>query len=64
VGHSVGELHLGDQKNRESAMCKVDAMIVKKGRIEVVVEIEESGFSPTKIFGKFRPRFFRILVYI
>jgi hypothetical protein len=41
----------GDPK-RESGVSKVDIIIVKKGVVKLACEIEESGFNPTKIFGK------------
>ena len=34
-------------------MCDVDLLIVANHRVRVIVEIEESGFLPTKICGKF-----------
>jgi hypothetical protein len=46
-------LFAGDVKNKKSRLCKVDAMIVKDGYCKIVVEIEESGFIPTKICGKY-----------
>jgi hypothetical protein len=46
-------LFAGDVKNRKSMLCKVDAMIVKDRSCKAVIEIEESGFHPTKICGKY-----------
>jgi hypothetical protein len=46
-------LFMGDVKNRKSSLCKVDAMIVEGDSCKAVIEIEESGFLPTKIFGKY-----------
>jgi len=37
---------------RESGVSKVDIIIVKDGVVKLACEIEESGFIPTKIFGK------------
>ena len=34
-------------------MCLVDLLVVVSGQVRVIVEIEESGFLPTKICGKF-----------
>lgn len=34
-------------------MCCVDLLLVSGGRVRGIVEIEESGFLPTKICGKF-----------
>jgi hypothetical protein len=46
-------LFVGDIKRRDTRMCDVDLLIVLGGRVMVIVEIEESGFLPTKICGKF-----------
>ena len=37
---------------RESAVSDVDVVLIKDDKIKLVCEIEESGFNPTKIFGK------------
>jgi hypothetical protein len=34
-------------------MCDVDLIIVLENQVRVIVEIEESGFLPTKICAKF-----------
>lgn len=46
-------LFVGDIKGRGTRMCDVDLLIVRSGQVKVIVEIEESGFLPTKICGKF-----------
>lgn len=46
-------LFIGAAKRRERRICDVDALIVSGGRVRVIVEIEESGFLPTRICGKF-----------
>jgi hypothetical protein len=38
---------------RSTRMCDVDLLIVSKNQVRIIVEIEESGFLPTKIFGKY-----------
>lgn len=43
---------LTSNPKRESGVSKVDIIIVKNGVVKLACEIEESGFSPTKIFGK------------
>lgn len=46
---------LADQYNiidRSTAISKVDLFIKKEEKIKLVCEIEESGFNPTKIYGK------------
>jgi len=41
----------------ENRLCKVDAIIIKEedgnDAIKIIIEIEESGFHPTKICGKY-----------
>ncbi len=51
-GHQYISLFI-NKMNRENAMCKVDAMIVKDTNILAIIEIEESGLNPTKICGKY-----------
>ena len=46
-------LFVGKVKERETHMCDVDMLIVSEGLVRIIVEIEESGFIPTKICGKF-----------
>lgn len=46
-------LFVGAVRKRDTWMCDVDLLIVSSGRVRVIVEIEESGFLPTKICGKF-----------
>jgi len=45
------------KKNLESRLCKVDAIIVQQENnndtVKIIIEIEESGFNPTKICGKY-----------
>jgi hypothetical protein len=52
-----GEQHLplfvGPKKGRETRMCCVDLLICYSGKIRTIIEIEESGFLPTKLCGKF-----------
>lgn len=46
-------LFIGPTKGFDTRMCDVDLLIVSENQIRVIVEIEESGFVPTKICGKF-----------
>ncbi len=46
-------LFIGTTKNRIARMCEVDLLIVSENQVRVIIEIEESGFLPTKICGKF-----------
>ncbi len=51
-GHQLLSLFVGDQPSVVTRICEVDALIVVEGQVRVIVEIEESGFIPTKICGK------------
>jgi hypothetical protein len=46
-------LFVGQRKARDTRMCCVDLLVLQSGTVQVIVEIEESGFLPTKICGKF-----------
>jgi hypothetical protein len=46
-------LFVGAIKGLDTRMCDVDLLIISESRVRVIVEIEESGFLPTKICGKF-----------
>src|SRR4030042_2391025 len=46
-------LFVGTSKRRETRMCCVDLLVISTTQVKVIVEIEESGFLPTKICGKF-----------
>lgn len=46
-------LFVGATKSRANHMCDVDLLVLSGGHVRVIVEVEESGFSPTKICGKF-----------
>ena len=46
-------LFLEKDKSRATQVCKVDLLIIKDKKVSVIIEIEESGFNPTKIFGKY-----------
>jgi len=52
-----GQQHIplfhGDNRARATQFCKVDLLLLKAEKVQVIVEIEESGFNPTKICGKF-----------
>jgi len=41
------------QKSRKTGYCNVDLLILKKNKIKVIVEIEESDVTPIQICGKF-----------
>ena len=45
------------EKGRENILCKVDSILITHensvNNIKVIIEIEESGFNPTKICGKY-----------
>ena len=42
-----------DKKGNETELCNVDAIIKTNETIRIIIEIEESGFLPTKICGKY-----------
>jgi len=46
-------LFLEKDRSRQTQICKVDLLVLGSDGAKVIVEIEESGFSPTKICGKF-----------
>ena len=40
-------------RKRALQLCKVDMLIYQGGEIGGIIEIEESGYDPTKVLGKF-----------
>jgi hypothetical protein len=46
-------LFIKERRSRETRVSVVDALVLRKERARVIVEIEETGFLPTKICGKF-----------
>ena len=52
-GNQQLPLFVGQRKARDTRMCCVDLLVLYSGTVRVIVEIEESGFFPTKICGKF-----------
>lgn len=38
---------------KNTKYCEVDLLFIKNNKIKVILEIEESGITPIKIFGKF-----------
>lgn len=40
-------------KGLRTQLCKVDLVVIQSGKVKVIVEIEESGFKPTIVCGKF-----------
>jgi hypothetical protein len=46
-------LFCSNVRSNATEYCNVDALILLEGRIKVIVEIEESGLDPTRVFGKF-----------
>lgn len=43
----------GKDRSRKTQLCKVDLLVSKLNKVKVIIEIEESGFNPTKICGKY-----------
>jgi hypothetical protein len=46
-------LFIGPRRSSASRMGLVDLLVLSEGRVRLIIEIEESGFLPTKICGKF-----------
>jgi len=46
-------LFIESRRGRDTRMCQVDLLVISAGKVKVIIEIEESGFLPTKICGKF-----------
>lgn len=46
-------LFVSENKSRKTEYCDVDLLVLKKGKIRIIVEIEESIIRPTQICGKF-----------
>lgn len=42
-----------DQKSRHTRYCCVDMLILQKGKIRGIIEIEEADIKPTQVCGKF-----------
>ncbi len=42
-----------DQKSRHARYCCVDMLILQKGKIRGIIEIEEADIKPTQVCGKF-----------
>jgi len=45
-------LYFKNQKGRDTWYCNVDILFLDKSGLRVIVEIEETGIKPTKIYGK------------
>ena len=41
------------EKKRGNVLCNVDIVIVKNGKVKVIIEIEESNVKPIHLCGKF-----------
>ena len=52
-GNQQIPLFCSDKKSRRTEYCNVDLLVIKDGKIRVIVEIEESDVKPTQICGKF-----------
>lgn len=52
-----GEQHIplfrDSRKKRETQYCNVDLLMLKNGKVRVILEIEEADIKPTQICGKF-----------
>ena len=52
-GNQQIPLFVGQRKGRDTRMCCADLLVISLGKVRAIIEIEESGFIPTKICGKF-----------
>jgi len=41
------------KKSRATRLCCIDAGVIIDNKLKILIEIEESGFNPTKICGKY-----------
>ncbi len=46
-------LFFSENKSRETEYFDVDLLVLKKGKIKTIIEIEETNIGPTQICGKF-----------
>ena len=46
-------LFLSKEKSRKTEYCDVDLLVLKDGKIRIIVEIEESHVDPTQVCGKY-----------
>jgi hypothetical protein len=46
-------LFIKQPKSNKTEICNVDAMVIKNGKIKILIEIEESNKKPTQICGKY-----------
>lgn len=46
-------LFLSKNKSRGTEYCNVDLLVLKKGKIKIIIEIDETNIRPTQICGKF-----------
>ncbi len=52
-GYQQIPLFMCKQKSRETEYCDVDLLVLKDGKIRIIVEIEESNVRPTQVCGKY-----------
>lgn len=52
-GDHLVSLFCNEQKSRETKYADVDMIILKDGKVKVIIEIEESDIRPVYICGKF-----------
>ena len=51
-GNHALPLFCDEKKCAETEFCDVDALIVKDGKVKVIIEIEEADIKPNQICGK------------
>ena len=52
-GDQLVSLFSNEQKSRKTKYADVDMIILKDGKVKVIIEIEESDIKPVQICGKF-----------
>src|ERR1700733_3166050 len=51
-GNQHIQLFCGGQAARATRFCSVDAIVLKEGKVKIVIEIEERDIRPTALCGK------------
>lgn len=46
-------LFAGEVKSNRAKLCCVDALVIVRGKVRLIVEVDESNIIPTQVVGKF-----------
>ncbi len=52
-GNQYIPLFVSEEKSRSTKYCDVDLLVLKEGKIKIIIEIEETNIKPIQICGKF-----------